>query len=179
MNWPEYIVVHHTGGTDNDPLFDTSNQKVETVDAWHRHLWNFKSSLGWFVGYHYFIDKTGKVTHCRADNEEGAHTKGMNRRSIGVCLAGNFDSTVPSLEQEKALARLLTELSKKHNIPQGNIVPHRRFANKTCYGRRLADDWAANLLDTEEADTRTPLRDYTNAELIAELRRRVREMGKQ
>lgn len=178
MNIPEYLVVHHTGGTDRDPLANTSNHKFETVDGWHRHLWNFRSSLGHYIGYHYFIDKTGKATQGRADNEEGAHTKGMNRRSIGICLAGNFDATIPTKEQEETLRLLLKRLAKKYNIPKGNIVPHRRFANKSCFGRRLTDTWASDLLDEKQADTRTPLTEYSIVELFAELRRRVREMGK-
>lgn len=176
MNRPEYLIVHHFGGTDNDPLANTSNHTAEMVNEWHRQLWNFKSSLGWYAGYHYIIEKTGKVVQCRADLEEGAHCKGYNRRSIGIALSGNFDSTVPTPEQEKSLKRLLETLTKKYNIPRWNVVPHRKFANKTCYGRRLSDSWAADLLT--DMDIRTPLTEFTTAELFSELRRRVAAMGK-
>jgi len=178
MNKPQYLIIHHFGGTDSDPLADTSNQTAEIVNAWHRKLWNFKSSLGWYAGYHYIIEKTGKVVQCRADWEEGAHCIGKNRSSIGIALSGNFDATLPTKEQEETLRLLLKRLAKKHNILKGNIVPHRRFANKSCFGRRLTDTWAADLLDDKQVDTRTPLTEYTIAELFAELRRRVREMGK-
>jgi len=126
MNVPRWIVVHHTGGTKNDPLANTSHHTFDIVNYHHKQLWNFRSSLGHYIGYHYFIDATGKVTQGRADYDEGAHTRGYNRSSIGICLAGNFDSTVPTVAQEKALKRLLLQLTEKHNIPKSAVVPHRK-----------------------------------------------------
>ena len=177
MNKPEYLIVHHTGGIDSDPLADTSHHTFEMVNAWHKHLWNFRSTLGYYIGYHYFIDKEGKVTQGRADNEEGAHCIGKNRSSIGICLAGNFDATDPTEKQVKSITGLLKKLSKVHGIEQNKIVPHRTFANKTCYGNRLPDGWAASLVtDGVEPPQKTPLSEYTVAELFAELRRRIAEM---
>lgn len=173
INKPEFLIIHHFGGIDSDPLYDTSNQTVEIVNEWHRRLWDFKSTLGWYCGYHYVIEKSGKITQCRADNEEGAHTKGMNLKSIGVALAGNFDATLPTAEQTEALAELLKELSIKYSIPATKIVPHRKFANTNCYGNKLSDDWAANLLKT---DTRTRLSEYTIEEMFAELQIRIIQM---
>lgn len=171
MNRPTFLIVHHFGGTDADPLADTSNQTVEVVNEWHRQLWNFKSSLGWYCGYHFVIEKDGKTTQCRADWEEGAHTKGYNTQSIGIALSGNFDRTKPTAAQTKALRSLLLQLMNKHGIREENIVPHRRFANKTCYGRNLSDDWARSLVATKP----NPLKDYTTMQLIQELQRRIAE----
>ena len=164
--------MHHTGGVDSDPLADTSHHTFEIVNEWHRQLWNFKSSLGHFIGYHYFIDKKGVVTQGRADWEEGAHTKGYNTQSIGICLAGNFDATKPVKAQETALRALLLQLMNKHGIADTDIVPHRKFANKTCYGRNLTDSWARELV-TVKGDN--DLKKYTTMELIQELQRRIAE----
>jgi len=170
MNRPAFLVIHHTGGTNNDPLADTSHHTFEIVDNYHKSLWNFRSSLGHYIGYHYFIEKDGKVTQGRADTDEGAHTRGMNTRSIGICLAGNFDATKPSKKQEKALAELLTTLAAKYNIPAENVVPHRKYANKTCYGTNLSDTWARDLLLGKN-----PCRvsKFTTVELINELKLRI------
>ena len=55
LNIPEYIIVHHTGGTDDNPLADTSHHTFEIVDAYHK-------SLGWDgIGYNWFIEKDGKT----------------------------------------------------------------------------------------------------------------------
>lgn len=178
MNRPKYLIVHHTGGTESDPLADTSHHTFEIVDNWHRQLWNWRSSLGHYIGYHYFIDREGKVTQGRADDEAGAHVIGKNKSSIGICLAGNFDrigeNSEPSEKQEKSLTGLLKKLSKAHGINPRNIVPHREFSNKTCYGSNLSDDWARSLVkDTSQQPKR--LDEYSTIVLINELKRRIRE----
>lgn len=177
MNKPQYLIVHHTGGTDADPRADTSNQKFEVVDDWHRQKWNFKSSLGHYIGYQYFIDKTGKVTQGRADTEEGAHTIGKNNSSIGICLAGNFDVTKPTQAQIDALKALLKEKMAQFNIPLANVVPHRTFAVKTCYGSLLSDSWARDLLNEAPAPVPTPEPTPTpstsNSALVDEIRTHI------
>ena len=158
MKTPKYIICHHTGGTLHDPLADTSHHTFEDVNAWHRqdpNVWLGQlSSLGFAIGYTYFIDKTGKVTQGRADNEQSAHTKGYNNNewdlpgnaSIGICLAGNFDRTMPTEAQINALRLLLRSKMVEYRIPIENIVPHRHFASKSCYGNLLSNEWARNLI---------------------------------
>lgn len=149
-NVPKYLIIHHCGGTDLQPLFDSSNQTFAQVNEAHRLNSNvnlgYPSSLGYYIGYHYFIDKTGLITQGRTDSDEGAHTRGYNLQSLGICLAGNFDLTLPNEVQIASLKRLMARLSDLYQIPFANILPHRHFAAKTCYGRLLADSWAADLL---------------------------------
>lgn len=171
MNTPAYIIVHHSGGTDANPLADSSGYTVEQCNNDHKVRFNMKSSLGWYVGYHYFIDKAGVVTQCRAHTDEGAHTIGYNSKSIGICLAGNFDATLPTKAQIDSLRALLEQLAGKYQVKLENIVPHRKFAKKTCYGRLLADDWAQKLLDRPKSD----IRGFATLELIQELQRRILE----
>lgn len=140
INIPKYLIVHHTGGTDLDPLADTSNHTFEIVDAYHK-------SLGWGkIGYHYFIDKKGKVTQGRLDTEIGAHTIGKNSQSLGICLAGNFDATLPTEAQKYALGVLLKKKVLEYKIASEDICPHREFALKTCYGNKLHNMWAEDLI---------------------------------
>lgn len=143
-NRPKEIILHHTGGTDAQPLADSSNFTVKQCDELHRVKFNYKSSLGWYVGYHYYIDKLGGVTQCRADTDAGAHTVGRNVDSIGICLAGNFDAFMPTPAQVESLKVLVNQLSKKFDIKVVN--PHRKYAVKTCYGNKLPDDWGQKLL---------------------------------
>lgn len=126
-NVPSWIVVHHSGGSDSDPLSDSSNFTFEQCNELHKRRFGFISTLGFYVGYQYFIDKKGTIRQARADNEEGAHTIGYNTQSIGICLAGNFDVTLPTTGQIEALKGLLERLSTKYNIPKENIKPHRYF----------------------------------------------------
>jgi hypothetical protein len=146
MNIPLYLIIHHTGGVDTDPLADTSEQSFSVVNEYHRQKWNFRSSLGYYIGYHYYIDKSGKVTQGRKDTDEGAHTIGMNLQSIGCCMAGNFDVTKPTEAQCEALKSLIANKMQEYGISIECVVPHRHFANKTCYGKHLSDDWCRNLV---------------------------------
>src|SRR3990167_10357219 len=108
LNTPEYLIVHHTGGTNANQLADTSHHTFEMVKQYHL-------SLGWEdIGYHFFINKAGEVAPGRNENYHGAHTAGYNTKSIGVCLAGNFDATLPTKAQESALQALLEMLQKKY-----------------------------------------------------------------
>lgn len=149
MNIPTVIITHHFGGTDTQPLADSSNATAQDVDTWHKDRWpgftssQFKNEKGEYfhVGYHYIIEKNGKLVQCRGLNEEGAHVIGMNNKSIGVSFAGNFDLTMPTPAQMESWYKLYGELLKIYpNIP---TYPHRKYANKTCHGRLLKDDYFA------------------------------------
>lgn len=164
----KWIIVHHSGGTDANPKADSSGYTVKQCDADHKVRFNMKSSLGWYVGYTYFIDKAGVVTQTRKDGEEGAHTVRYNKNSIGICLAGNFDAFQPTAKQVAALKKLLKEKSDAYKIPLENIVPHRKFASKTCFGTLLPDTWAADLIRPVES----------NKETITEILRLIGEIVK-
>ncbi len=147
---PKNIIVHHTASAR-----DTTT--VQAVDRYHRDKdWGGgaripKSSLGWYVAYHYFIEVTGAVTQCADDSEIRWHAAERNIDSLGICLAGWFDDghdTLPTPAQVKSLTELLKFKSKQYSIPASQIYPHRKFANKTCYGLHMGDDWAANLIRT-------------------------------
>ena len=138
MNEPKWLIIHHTGV---NPA-----QSFEIINEYHRQKWDFISSLGYYIGYHYYIDVDGIVKQGRADTDEGAHCIGYNLKSLGICLAGNFDQILPNEAQIKSLKKLLLELSLKYKIQFEQIVPHRKFANKSCYGDMLEDEWASDLV---------------------------------
>ncbi len=146
MNQPEFLIIHHTGGTDADPLADSSGFTFQQCDELHRVKFGLRSSTGNYIGYHYYIERDGTVFQGRADNDEGAHTIKYNKRSIGICLAGNFDLTLPTPPQIASLKALLEAKMALYGVPASKVVPHRLFAQKTCYGRKLSDDWARSLV---------------------------------
>lgn len=144
MNNPTVVITHHTGGTDQYPLLDTSHHTVADVNAWHKTRWpEFISRRGFHVGYHYVIEKDGKVTQTRDHNEEGAHVIGMNKSSIGVCFAGNFDATLPTDAQLNAWHLVYSKI--RQDYPDIPTYPHRKYATKTCHGKLLSDDYFASI----------------------------------
>ena len=141
MNIPKYIIVHHEA-----PSIVSLGPRLLIVNDYHRQKGFPKSELKFYVGYHKFIEKNGEIITTRNDYEEGAHTKGYNLQSLGVCLAGNFDIELPTQSQIKSLRETLSNWRKEYKIKNKDIVPHRVFAQKSCYGSRLSDSWACNLL---------------------------------
>lgn len=167
-NSPEWIIIHHSGGTDADPLADTSHHTFKTIQDYHL-------SLGWEnIGYHKIVEKDGKIVEGRPEHYHGAHATNYNKKSIGIVLSGNFDVTLPTKAQEDSLRELLVLLMAKYTIPKEKIVPHRKFANKTCFGKKLSDTWAQNLLIENACD----LSKFTLNELITEVVARLNQLNK-
>lgn len=163
-NFPESIIVHHTGGTNPNPEADTSHHTAKMVEDYHL-------SLGWDgIGYHWFIEKNGDIWKGRPEKRNGAHTINMNTKSVGVCLAGNFDVTLPTKEQESSLVWLVNQIKSRYSIKE--IVPHRKYANKTCYGKLLTDDWAVKLMQK----TPCSLSSFTFNEIFEEFKKRLEEL---
>ena len=173
INKPIYIFVHHTGGSNANPLNDSSNFTFKQCDLQHKSDPNInsqppvKSSLGFYCGYHYYIEKDGTLYQARADTEGGAHCKGYNFSSIGICLAGNFDATLPTSAQEKTLQKLILQKMEQLRIPLQNVLPHRSVPAKTCFGKRLPDSWAQDLMrqlmDKDPATAKKLLADLNSA----------------
>lgn len=87
------------------------------------------------IGYHYVIYRDGSVHIGRPESVIGAHCKGHNANSIGVCYIGGLDKNnkpkdTRTTEQKEALIKLLKELKSKY--PNAKIYPHYKFANKAC-----------------------------------------------
>ena len=150
-NIPNKIIVHHSADSSQGDQFFK-------IDTYHRERGFPKSEIGYFVGYHFVINRLGNVTRARKDTEEGAHTIGQNLSSLGICIEGNFDTELPSEAQEKSLALLLRGMCEKYKIPANQIFPHRAFRNTSCYGSGLDNWWAARVyLEQEIARLQTIL----------------------
>lgn len=105
------------------------NVSVEDIDRWHRER-GFDC-----IGYHFVVGLDGTVYEGRHVERIGAHCKGYNARSIGVCYIGGVDEAMRPSDtrteaQRKALRRLLTEL--RHSFNGAVIRSHRDFAAKAC-----------------------------------------------
>lgn len=146
-----HIVVHHTASARDGTTFAAVNQYHRTKN-WGTAaspIYAKKSSLGYYCQYHWFIEASGKITQCRTDEEIGWHATEANPYSIGICLAGWFDQghdQTPTEAQIQSLAGLLRQYTAKYSIPLTNIVPHRAYSTKSCYGYNLAESWARDLI---------------------------------
>ena len=96
---PKRVIFHHTAAAINGAQFDKVNQ-------WHKAKGFPLSSLSWYVGYHYFIERNGLTRQAREETEIGAHDQGENVDSIGICLAGDFNTERPTEAQAAAAAAI-------------------------------------------------------------------------
>lgn len=135
QNIPKKIIVHHSADVSAD-------DQLMKINEYHKQREFPESELGYFVGYHYVINKAGRLTQTRNDWEEGAHCRGLNFSSIGICLEGNFDIELPTEEQENTLGELLLRLCGLHNLDVTDIYPHRAFSVTNCYGKKLHSAYA-------------------------------------
>lgn len=142
MNRPEYIVVHHTAVS-----YDKNPAQFAATNAYHKSQGFPVSSLGFYVGYHYLIEKNGDIYHPRDDTDDGAHTSqdGVNFKSIAVCFTGNFDIEEPTLEQVQSALAVIESVQRKFNIPDNKVFPHRHWAPKTCWGSKMSDNVLPDL----------------------------------
>lgn len=157
-----HINIHHTAMYSED-----LSEQFDAVNEGHRKRWNgkTKSSLGFYGGYHYLIERNGAVQQFREEKEVGAHNnvKMMNYRAIGVCFAGNMSRQNLTDAQVKVGVELISDIQKRYNIPDENIRPHRFYKATQCPGTKLADP----VWDTlkEKADALSPKKEKWRAEI--------------
>lgn len=92
------------------------------IDRWHRERgWKYG------IGYHYVVRRDGSVETGRPLAMIGAHCKGHNEHSIGICCEGGLDAQgrpadTRTLAQRIAMRALVAQLHKDY--PMALIVGH-------------------------------------------------------
>lgn len=117
-------IIVHCSATKEGKAFN-----VADITRWHKQR-GFAT-----IGYHWVVLLDGTIQQGRAEMTMGAHCKGHNANSIGICYIGGLDENGKSKdtrtpEQKKSLLELLKRLKKDY--PNATIHGHREFANKDC-----------------------------------------------
>lgn len=125
-------IIIHCSATPAGQYVDAMN-----IDRWHRER-GFK-----YIGYHYVVLLDGHVEKGRRDCEPGAHCKGQNAHSIGVCYIGGLDENMQPADtrtkaQRVALRELVERLQRLY--PGATVHGHREFARKACPCFDVDDD---------------------------------------
>ena len=104
---------------------------AETIRKWHKQR-------GWRdIGYHYIVRLDGEVELGRPIDEIGAHVKGHNKTTIGICYIGGVeqDGKTPkdtmTYEQEESVRDLITAIRLVCN-EHLKISGHNEYASKAC-----------------------------------------------
>lgn len=110
------MIVIHCSATEQD-----HDHRSADIRKWHKAR-GFKD-----IGYHYIIRIDGTVEKGRDITEPGAHAKGYNLNSIGVCYVGGLKNGKPydtrTKEQIKSMNNIVTNLKACFDISE--IVGHR------------------------------------------------------
>ena len=124
MRLVKEIIIHCSATREGQQI------SVDTIRDWHL-------AKGWNnIGYHFYIDLDGTINKGRDIDKMGAHCKGRNRNSIGICYCGGVeaDGKTPkdtrTQEQKDSLLNVLKTL--KAMYPEAVIYSHNEFANKAC-----------------------------------------------
>ena len=116
------IIVHHSAS-------GSAVTTVERIDQWHKER-------GWSgIGYHYVVRLDGSIEYGRMVDKVGAHCKGHNKSSIGICYIGGCDSDMNAKDtrtpqQIASMLELIRILKKLH--PRVEVFGHRDFSTKEC-----------------------------------------------
>ena len=120
----DYIIIHCAATRPSHEV------DIADIDRWHR-------AQGWLkVGYNFFIKRDGTVQVGRELMEGGAHAKGYNSKSVGVCLAGGVmeDGKTPENNytpaQWASLEKLVRFLAEQ--FPKAKVIGHNDVAAKAC-----------------------------------------------
>lgn len=89
------------------------------------------------IGYHFYITRDGELHVCRPAHQIGAHARGYNDHSLGICYEGGLDEhgrpcDTRTYAQRCTLLDLLRQL--RTDYPQARIVGHNQLhgVRKAC-----------------------------------------------
>ena len=112
------LLIVHCSDSEN-------HMDLNAIDIHKMHL-----DFGWDgIGYHKVICRSGKIENGRPEYWKGAHVKGKNDLSLGVCLIGRDKFTK---KQYSSLQKILRKW--KLLYPNAKIIGHcdTEETQKTC-----------------------------------------------
>ncbi len=103
---------------------------VDTIRKWH-------TNKGWSdIGYHYVIQLDGTISQGRPINKQGAHVRGHNKDSIGICYIGGIDADKKPKDtmtpEQNSAFRMLVRSIRILFGEDITIHGHNEFSSKAC-----------------------------------------------
>ena len=128
------LIVIHCSATRADRDFTEAD-----LDVCHRRR-GFNGT-----GYHYYIRKSGVTVATRPETSVGAHVRGYNAHSIGICYEGGLDAKgrpcdTRTVAQRDAMAALLIDLLRRY--PGSRVCGHRDLSpDRNGNGEIEPEEW--------------------------------------
>ena len=134
MNGVTRVTIHHEGAPKRPVFFDDERNtrlRLQNIQKYHM-------SRNWAdVGYHYIIDRAGRIWEGRSVHYQGAHVKDHNEHNVGLMVLGNFDLQSPSDAQLITLQNFVKALRNKYNVPLARVRTHQELMPTACPGKNL------------------------------------------
>ncbi len=123
MRFINKIIVHCSATRKNQDIGAKEIALVHKKNGWNE------------IGYHFVIRRNGEIEEGRSLEKIGAHCKGQNKNSIGICLVGGLNEQLKpennfTSAQFTSLRMLIQNL--KTQFQEITIHGHREFAAKDC-----------------------------------------------
>jgi len=134
MGTIKFVTVHHDA-----TLIDTTDER-STASRIEGHRRFHVQERGWAdIGYHFIVDRQGRVWEGRSLRLQGAHVENRNPGNVGVVLMGDFDRQQPTSAQYDAMRRHVQALMARYKVSARNVLTHREWSGSStaCPGRNL------------------------------------------
>ena len=134
-------IILHCSATEEGKDFDASD-----IRTWHK-------ARGWRdIGYHYVICLDGTIERGRPIDEVGAHVKGHNSDSVGICYVGGLKDGKPkdTMTQEQEIAWMNIVFGLRMVFGYLPVHGHNEYSSKACPSFEVQDKYGfLNVLPTE------------------------------
>src|SRR3989304_5855824 len=162
----EYAVIHHTSRSPTIGLKELNvlglrlyiqqyltDKDVKDQPLYSGHYWVGQPEIienMTFVSYHFLVRPNGKIIQLTDTSAYLWHAGNLeiNRKSIGIALAGKFIDKEPTAEALISAASII----KKYNIDANKVFGHKEVIKKDllgeteCPGNLFSEGWKSKLI---------------------------------
>jgi hypothetical protein len=95
---------------------------------------------GWAdIGYHFAIDRNGRVFQARPLELQGAHVKNNNPGNLGIVVFGNYEKIRPTQASLESVNKMVAYAMERFNVPLSQVRTHQELRSTACPGRFLQE----------------------------------------
>lgn len=105
------------------------------------------------IGYHFVIDRGGRVWEGRSIDLQGAHAGNpdLNRGNVGIVVLGDFNVQAVNREQTHSLRMLMLYLMERYGVTAESVHTHGELKNTLCPGAALQAEVDRLRIELESA----------------------------
>ncbi len=134
MNGVNRITIHHEG-MKTAVLFsdyERTKQRMELIRSSHTKHRRWAD-----IGYHFVVDRAGRVWEGRPIRYQGAHVRDNNEHNVGLMLLGNFNLQRPTDAQLESMGAMVRYLRATYRVSLRRVYTHKEIRPTSCPGRYL------------------------------------------